>query len=280
MTGAGGLVGKLVVEIARARHDVRGRSRADLDVTDRNAVSAAVRELSPDVVLHCAAYTDVDGAERDPERALEVNGDATQWVAEAARDQGSSLVYVSTDYVFDGKSTTPYREDDATGPISSYGRSKLEGERRVVETFAGGSQRFVVVRTAWLYGKGKGFVDWARARLAASEALPVVEDQKGSPTYARDLADALVRLAESHQRGVFHFVNRGEATWLEVGRAIAEELGHDASKLKPIRAAELERLAPRPAYSALSVTRYENATGTRVRPWRDALNEYLQMAGG
>ena len=277
VTGAGGLVGSLVVERAEADHDIRGLVRAELNVTDPGAVRSAVREFSPHVVLHCAAYTDVDGAERNPERALEVNADATEQVAVAAKELGASLVYVSTDYVFDGKGATPYRESDATEPLSSYGISKLEGERRVENACPEG---FIIVRTGWLYGAGKGFVDWARARLVASQQLPVVDDQKGSPTYAGDLADALLELATGAHRGVFHFVNQGEATWLDLGRAVAQELGHDPAKLKPIRGETLRRPAPRPAYSALSVSHYEKMTAKRVRPWREALKAYLRMADG
>ena len=277
VTGAGGLVGSLIVERAKADHDVRGLARAELDVTDPGAVQSAVREFSPHVVLHCAAHTDVDGAERNPERALEVNAEATEQVAVAARELGASLVYVSTDYVFDGKGATPYRESDATEPLSSYGISKLEGERRVANACP---EDFIIVRTGWLYGVGKGFVDWARARLVASKELPVIDDQKGSPTYAGDLADALLELATGAHRGVFHFVNQGEATWLDLGRAVAEELGQSTALLKPIAGETLDRPAPRPAYSALSVDHYEKTTGKPVRPWRDALKAYLLMADG
>ena len=277
VTGAGGLVGSLVVERARADHDVRGLVRAELDVTDPGAARSAIREFSPHVVLHCAAYTDVDGAERNPERALEVNAEATEQVAVAAQELGASLVYLSTDYVFDGRGRTPYRENDITGPQSSYGISKLEGEHRVENACPEG---FIIVRTGWLYGAGKGFVDWARARLVASQELPVVDDQKGSPTYAGDLADALLELATGAHRGLFHFVNQGEATWLDLGRAVAEELGQTTTLLKPIAGETLGRPAPRPAYSALSVGHYEKTTGKRVRPWREALKAYLLMAEG
>jgi len=270
-------VGKLVVERAKAHHDVLGLARAELDITEPAAVRSALRAFSPHVVLHCAAYTDVDGAERDPDRALEVNAEGTERVAVAAKEQGATLVYVSTDYVFDGKGATPYREGDATEPLSTYGRSKLEGERRAESACP---EDFIIVRTGWLYGHSRGFVDWARARLAASEELPLVDDQKGSPTCAGDLADALLALATSAHRGVFHFVNQGEATWLDLGRAVAEEMGLDRAELTPIRGEALGRPAPRPAYSALSVEHYEKTTAKRVRPWRDALNEYLRMADG
>lgn len=277
VTGAGGLVGQCTVKVASARHDVRAMDHAALDVTDESAVARAFREFPPHAVLHCAAYTDVDGAEREPERALAVNRDGARRVAEAARQQNASVIYVSTDYVFDGTGTEPYREEAETRPLSAYGTSKLEGERAVANACPDG---FVVVRSAWLYGAGKGFVDWARARLEKGDTVPVIEDQRGSPTRADDLAAALVRLAEERARGIFHFVNRGEATWLDVGRVVAEELGHDVNRLTPIRAATLARPAVRPAYSVLSVERYQNVTGDEVRPWRDALKDYLRTADG
>jgi dTDP-4-dehydrorhamnose reductase len=265
-------VGNLVVERAAAHHDVRGLAHAELDITDPAAVQSALREFSPHVVLHCAAYTDVDGAERHRSRAFEVNAEGTEQVAVAAKEQGSKLVYVSTDYVFDGKGVTPYRESDATGPLSVYAHSKLEGERRVESACP---EDFIIVRTGWLYGRGRGFVDWATTRLLASEELPLVDDQKGSPTYAADLADALVELATSTHRGVFHFVNQGAATWLDLGRAVAEELDLGGAKLAPIHGDALGRPAPRPAYSALSVEHYEKMTGKRARSWREALRAYL-----
>lgn len=272
VTGAGGLVGNLVVERAEAHHDLRGLARAELDITDLASVRSALRGFSPHVVLHCAAYTDVDGAERNPDQAFEVNAEGTEQVAIAAREHGATLVYVSTDYVFDGKGATPYRETDATGPLSVYARSKLEGERRVASACP---ENFIIVRTGWLYGRGRGFVDWATSRLVASEELPLVDDQKGSPTYAADLADALVELGTGAHRGLFHFVNQGEATWLDLGRAVSEELSFDRAKLTPIQSEALGRPAPRPAYSALLVEHYEKTTARRVRPWREALKAYL-----
>ena len=275
VTGASGLVGSAVVSQGSKHHELLSLSRAELDVTEPAAVSRAVREFSPHAVLHCAAYTDVDGCERDPERAVAVNAEGAQWVAEAAHHSGASMIHVSTDYVFDGRATRPYREDDVTGPMSSlsaYGRSKLEGEARVARC---APDTWVIVRTAWLYGKGKGFVDWARARLQSDEELPLIEDQTGSPTYALDLAEALLRLAEGGHRGSFHFANTGQATWVDVGKAVARELGVGTERLRAIRAEELDRPARRPHYSVLSVARYESATGSAAPSWQDALKRYL-----
>lgn len=272
VTGAGGLLGSMVVRLASANHDVLGCDRARLDVRSREDVTRAFQEFSPEAVLHCAAYTDVDGAERAPEEALEVNATGTRVVAESARAVGAIVLYVGTDYVFDGETMAPYREEDLPRPLSSYGRSKLEGERAVAEVCP---ESHIIVRTGWLYGPGKGFVDWAVGRLRRGEELPLVEDQTGSPTSARELAVAILNLAEGNHRGLFHFVNKGEATWLTLGKAIAEELGLISPRIRAIRAAELARPAPRPRYSALSVEKFERATGRTVTGWRDRLHQYL-----
>jgi dTDP-4-dehydrorhamnose reductase len=272
VTGASGLVGGLVVGLASERHEVLGCDRARADIRDGDAVRRTFREFSPEAVLHCAAYTDVDGAERAPDIAREVNATGARVVAESAREVRALVVYVSTDYVFDGNATTPYREDDPPHPISSYGRSKLEGEWAVA---AACPESHVIVRTGWLYGPGKGFVDWARARLLRHEELPLIEDQKGSPTSARELAAALLALVEGGARGLYHFVNRGEATWLELGKAVAGELGIVDARIRAIHAASLNRPAPRPRYSVLSVERFESARGRKVEGWREALRQYL-----
>ncbi len=272
VTGASGLVGGLAARLAASRHEVLASDRSLFDIRDRQAVFRAFREFSPEAVLHCAAYTDVDGAERAPAKALEVNATGARVVAEGAREVEALILYVSTDYVFDGEGTAPYREDDPPRPLSSYGRSKLEGERAVAEV---SPERHLIVRSGWLYGPGKGFVDWARSRLLRGEELPVVEDQSGSPTSARELASAMLTLAERRLSGVFHFVNPGEATWLALGRAIAEDCALSPRGIRAIRAAELNRPAPRPRYSALSVERFEKATDRKVTGWRDALRQYL-----
>jgi dTDP-4-dehydrorhamnose reductase len=273
VTGASGLVGGLAVRLAAPKHEVLAGDRSLFDIRDRQAVFRAFREFSPEAVLHCAAYTDVDGAERAPAKALDVNATGARVVAEGAREVEALILYVSTDYVFDGERADPYREEHPLNPLSSYARSKLEGERAVAEA---SPERHLIVRTGWLYGPEKGFVDWARSRLVRGEELPVVEDQTGSPTSARELASAMLTLVEQRLSGVFHFVNSGEATWLTVGNAIAEDCALSPRRIRAIRAAELNRPAARPRYSALSVERYEKATGRKVTGWRDALRQYLR----
>jgi dTDP-4-dehydrorhamnose reductase len=278
VTGASGLLGTLVAKLASrgAEHEVFARGRATLDVTDAEAVARTFGEISPDAVLHCAAFTDVDAAERDPERAMDVNARGAALVAARAREAGSSILYVSTDYVFDGeRSGDPYREEDPPAPRSSYGRSKLEGERRVAEACPDGH---IIVRTAWLYGRGKGFVDWARGRLERAQDLPLVEDQRGSPTSAVELASAMLTLVRRGSRGLVHFVNPGETSWLELGRAVSLELGLDPSRIRAISSSDLKRPAARPRYSVLSVDRYQAVTGDEVPTWQEALHRYLREA--
>ena len=272
VTGAAGLLGKLVVEAGRDRHEMIGLRREELDVTDREAVRATLPHLKPDAVLHCAAYTAVDRAEDEPDRAMVLNADGVEWVAAAAMECGAVVVYVSSDYVFDGEAEVPYREEDNTQPISSYGRSKLEGERRLARVYPDGH---IIVRTAWLYGPGKGFVDWAKDRLVREEELALIADQRGSLTYAGEVARGMLTLVEQRRRGVFHLVNRGDASWYEVGLALAEELAIESPRLRAIRSSDLPRPAPRPGYSVMSVGRFERVTGTRVTSWREALRRYL-----
>jgi len=272
ITGAGGLVGGLAARLAAPKHEVLACDRGKLDVRDGQAVLRALREFSPEAVLHCAAYTDVDGAESAPRDAHEVNALGARAVAEAAHEIGALILYVSTDYVFDGESAAPYREEDPKHPLSSYARSKLEGELEVARV---SPENHLIVRTGWLYGPGKGFVDWARARLLSGEALPLIEDRKGSPTSARELASAMLTLVEQGRRGVFHFVNAGEASWLGLGRAIAEDCGLSPRGIRAIRASEWPRPAARPRYSALCVEKFERTTGRTVTGWRDALRQYL-----
>ena len=273
VTGAGGLLGRACVTLASQKYDCLGLSREELDVTDRRAVQRAIEQLQPNAVLHCAAYTDVDGAERDPARAMLVNADGTESVARAAYQAGAKMLYVSTDYVFDGEKQTPYIEEDGTHPLSRYAESKLEGERRVASL---SSEGYLIVRSGWLYGSGKGFVDWALRRLEAGEVLRAVADQVGSPTWVKDLAEALLVLVEKRLSGTFHVVNRGETDWLGTARVLAELAGVNRSLVEGVSMADLGRPARRPRYSVLNVGKFEAATGMHVRSWREALAGYIR----
>jgi len=276
ITGSRGLLGRACLPLAEARHDCRGVDLPQLDVRNRDRVMRVLSQFEPEAVLHCAAYTDVDGAETQQDMAMEVNAAGAERVAEAARDVGAVMVYVSTDYVFDGRRTEPYREDDSPRPVSRYGISKLEGERRVAEICA---ESYLIVRTAWLFGAGKGFVDWVSRRLDDGKPIHLVADHRGSPTFAEDLAGAILRMVEQGHRGVFHFVNKGETSWLGFGRKVAELTGHSDSEIEGINSAELGRPATRPGYSVMAVDKYEDTTGDRVSFWQNALERYLERTG-
>jgi dTDP-4-dehydrorhamnose reductase len=269
VTGAAGMLGRDVVAAAGdAGHEVAALARADLDITDADAVRAAVRGARPDAVINCAAWTDVDGAEADEASATAVNGAGAGHVAAAAADAGALVVHVSTDYVFDGDAREPYPEDAGTGPRSAYGRSKLAGERAVTQATA----RAAVVRSSWLFGPhGRNFVDTMRRLGAERDELSVVDDQVGSPTYTGHLAPALVRIAEESLTGVLHVAGGGRCSWFDLAVATFEETGLRCD-VHPQSTADAGRPAPRPAFSALASTRGDAPV---LPPWREGLRAHL-----
>jgi dTDP-4-dehydrorhamnose reductase len=272
ITGASGLLGRQVTEIARSRgHDVVGLGRAELDVTDAALVAKAVASHSPEAVVHCAAYTAVDRAESEPDRAYAVNRDGARHVAHAAKDAGAVLLYVSTDYVFDGSARRPYRPDDPTGPLSVYGRSKLEGE----EAVRGVGGAWIVVRTSWLYGGGSGFVPAILRRAARGEALRIVDDQRGRPTWAPDAAATLLDLLERGVRGVWHVAGGGDCTWLDLAREAVALAGYGAP-IERTSSAEFGAPARRPSYSVLDLEATERLLGRSMVDWRRALEQYVR----
>lgn len=246
VTGAGGQVGTELLA-ALADHEVVGLRHQDLDVADRDAVHAAVAAARPDAVVHGAAWTAVDACEGDPDRAYAVNALGTRFVAEAARAGGAHLVYVSTDYVFDGTKAAPYLEWDEPSPRSVYGRSKLGGEREV-------GPDGTVVRTSWVCGRHGANMVKTVLRLAAEPGtLRFVDDQRGHPTFADDLAAVITRLVEDRRLGTFHVTNQGAVSWFEFARAVLTAAGDDPGRVEPIATADLDpqRPAPRPANSVL-----------------------------
>jgi dTDP-4-dehydrorhamnose reductase len=256
----------LVAHLA-PRHEVTAVD-LDVDVTDPVAVRDCVRAARPEAILHLAAWTDVDGAEEHEPEAAAVNATGAAHVADAAAEAGAALVYPSTDYVFDGRAGRPYTEDDPPAPLGAYGRTKLAGEREVLARHPAGAR---VARTAWLYGAaGRNFVDTMRRLGAQRGQVAVVDDQEGSPTWTRDLAPALEALIGAPP-GVYHTAGGGSVTWAGFAEAIFEEAGIDC-RVRRITTAELGRPAPRPARSDLAVTR---PGAPRLRPWREALREYL-----
>ncbi|MGW5313485.1 dTDP-4-dehydrorhamnose reductase [Nocardia thailandica] len=269
VTGAHGLLGR---EILRLAPTAIGFGRAELDITDRAAARALLR--AGDVVVNCAAYTAVDAAETDRAAAFAVNADGPAALAGACADTGARLIHLSTDYVFPGTAQRPYETTDPTGPVTVYGASKLAGERAVLDRAPAAH----VVRTAWVYtGVTGDFVATMRRLEATRDTISVVDDQRGSPTAAPDLAAALLDLAARPDAPrLLHATNAGEATWYDLARAVFTELGADPERVHPCDSAAFPRPAPRPAYSVLSPASWIDAGLTPLRPWREALTATLR----
>ncbi|MFF8933147.1 dTDP-4-dehydrorhamnose reductase [Streptomyces paradoxus] len=278
ITGAGGMLGRDVVgELTSRGESVVGLDRAALDITSPEAVDAAVREHRPGLVVNCAAYTAVDDAETDEARALEINGDGPRLLARACAAHDARMIHVSTDYVFSGEArTTPYPEDHPTGPRTAYGRTKLAGERAVLEELPGAS---AIVRTAWLYGvHGANFVRTMIGQEARRDTLDVVDDQRGQPTWSADVAERIADLGPllgPAAHGVFHATGSGEATWYDLAREVFSLIGADPDRVRPTSSAAFPRPAPRPAYSALAHGRWQEIGLPLPRDWRSALHEAL-----
>lgn len=270
MTGAAGMLGHRVVDEARARGwDAVGVDLPDGDLTDPDAAMALVEEHVPDAVIHCAAFTDVDGAEEREELARAVNEDASANIAAAAAALQARIVAVSTDYVFDGTLTgRPYVESDPTGPLGAYGRTKLAGEIAL----ANHNPNHAIARTAWLFGVGgKNFCDTMLKAAEGRDAVRVVTDQVGSPTWAGHLAPALLDLAAGDAVGVFHTAGDGQCSWHALTVKLYELAGV-ATRVDETTAAEFARPAPRPAWSVLASERDETP---RLPPWEEGVAAYV-----
>jgi len=245
------------------------------DIRDQALVADVVRQCRPDVVINCAAYTDVDGCEAQQREAFAVNADGARNVALACRENSALLVHISTDFVFDGAQRTPYTEDDEAQPLSVYGRSKLAGERHIQSVLA----RYIIVRTSWLFGRaGKNFVATIVRLAHERDELRIVNDQAGCPTYAVDLARAIKALLCSPAQGIYHACNSGVCTWYEFAAEIVGLAGRSGTRMTAIASSELARPAQRPPYSAMDCSRLAAATGFRFRPWQEALRDYLLAA--
>jgi dTDP-4-dehydrorhamnose reductase len=291
ITGAAGMVGREVVEVARSRQDVAkldvaafdvakfdvaAFDHATLDITDVEAVRAAVDQFQPTAIINCAAFTEVDRCETEPDLAFRVNRDAAAFLADAAATVGARLVHVSTDYVFDGTKPSPYVETDVTNPQSVYGESKLAGELAVLTL----GESAVVARTAWVFGQhGQNMVKTVLRVKDSSPTLRFVTDQRGSPTSAADLAVALVALAESEHSGVFHVTNAGAVSWFEFVREILRQVGDDPERVEPITTADLvpPRAAPRPANSVLDNVALRSTDIAPLQNYEAALATVLQV---
>ena len=270
VVGANGMLGRDLTALLGDRG--HGIDIDDIDITDPGSVLKVIGDLKPEVVINCAAYTDVDGCEANTETAMAVNGEGVAYLAMACRDNGALLVQISTDYIFDGGKGTPYVEDDAPCPLSVYGESKQAGEMN-----AAFSPEHLIVRTQWLYGvHGKNFVETMLRLGAEKDELTVVDDQIGSPTWTVDLARAIIALIDSGCRGIYHAANADYCSWNQFAAAIFEEAGLAVS-VKPMTTTELNRPARRPLYSTLACDKLTADTGFSPQSWRDALRAYLQL---
>ena len=272
--GATGLLGKALVR-EWSDDDVLALGSRDVDICDATRVREIVGNAHPDWVVLAAAYTDVDGCETHQELAFSVNRDGAVNVAQAARQLEAKLLFLSSDYVFDGKKTSPYETEDTRNPQGVYGRSKAEAEIKLLEILPD----CCIVRTSWVYGVGgKCFPD-SILRLAANRpALDVVNDQRGCPTYTVDLARAIIQLCRKSASGIVHVTNAGDCSWFEFAQEIVARSGL-GTEIRPMSTQQLARPAPRPAYSVLSATslgRY----GIEMPVWKDALKRYIEERNG
>ncbi len=273
VTGCHGQLGRALLDEAATRElPADGCDVDTVDITGSESVRALLTALRPTVVINCAAMTDVDGCETEPDRADEVNGQAVGHLADAAGSIDALLVQISTDYVFSGPSDRPWREEDPPTPESAYGRSKLLGEE-----LARRAPEHLIVRTAWLFGHGGGnFVEAILRQLeGGARELRVVADQRGCPTYAPDLASAILDLVIGGARGTVHAVNEGATTWHGFASAIVELMKSPAA-VRPVTTREFPRPARRPEFSVLDTTLLRSLIGRELPNWRDALERYLE----
>lgn len=296
ITGSGGMLGvDLSCELSRS-YDIYGidiiaqptdcqiAEFQKCDITDAKAVAGIIKDVRPDIVIHTAAMTDVDGCELDKEKTYKINSEGTKNVAIACKETDSILIYISTDFVFDGKKKAPYKEEDIPNPLNVYADSKLKGEVAVKAVL----KRYFIIRTGWLYGRhGKNFVDTILAKAKTENTLKIVDDQKGSPTYTKDLAKAIHVLLDkvftkdperSVQYGTYHVSNSGSVSWYEYTRAIVQLAGMK-TPVTPISSAELGRTARRPAMSILDNSKFIKLTHYRMRDWKEALKGYILNVG-
>src|SRR5690625_544585 len=276
VTGAGGMLGQDLAPLLQP-HSPTLATRQALDVTDASAVADAV--AGHDVVVHLAAWTDVDGAESDPESAMAVNATGTHNVATACARHGARLIHLSSDYVFDGNGTTPYAEHHPTNPVSVYGRTKETAERAVFELLP---DTGVILRTAWLYGAhGRSFPTTIRSLLDTRDTIDVVDDQNGQPTWTADLARRIVEVGElAPPAGIYHATNAGATTWFGLARTVAIALGTDPERVRPTTSAQFVRPAPRPAYSVLGHDGWARVGLPPMRHWHEACAEALPVVLG
>jgi dTDP-4-dehydrorhamnose reductase len=272
VTGAKGQLGTDLVDLLSDRgYEGYGYGREELDITNFEHVYQVISKVKPDVVIHAAAYTKVDLAESEPDQAFAINAYGTRNVAVASEVVGAKLVYISTDYVFDGTANVPYNEFAPTNPLSVYGKSKLTGEQFVRDLHS----KFFIVRTSWVYGKhGNNFVKTMLKLAQERDELMVVHDQVGCPTYTVDLANCILELIQTEKCGIYHVSNSGHCSWYEFAKAIFEEAGIEV-KVNPCATKDFPRPAPRPAYSVFDHMALRLNGFNEMRNWREALKEFI-----
>ena len=273
VTGANGQLGREMQRLsAVSPNNYTFTDVAELDVTDAGAVRQAVAQTRAEVIVNCAAYTNVERAEEDEAAADRLNRGAAENLARAAEANGATLIHVSTDYVFDGTAHTPYTEDGTPSPLGAYGRTKLAGERAVMASGC----RYLIFRTAWLYSEyGNNFLKTMLRLTSERDTLQVVFDQIGTPTYAGDLALALFSIIESERyagnEGVYHFTDEGVCSWYDFATEIAAAAGHDKCRIIPCHTSEFPTKATRPAYSVLDKTKFKETFRMDIPHWREAM---------
>jgi len=278
ITGSKGMLGRELAESLEHEHEILGLDLPECDLTDGDAARRAICGFLPNLVIHAAAYTDVDGSEAEPEKAYEANVLATRNAAAASSEVGAKIFYLSTDYIFDGSKKSPYLESDEPSPLGVYGKTKYEGEKALVEACSGVG--YVIIRSSWLFGPhGKNFVKTIIDIARREKRLRVVDDQVGSPTYTYDLARAIEQLIELTFRGVVNICNSGECSWRRFAEEALRYAGLDGVEVESITTEELGRPAPRPPYSVLDNRKLERLTGHRMQPWPLALKHYLKREG-
>jgi dTDP-4-dehydrorhamnose reductase len=283
LIGAKGMLGRDLLKILRSSNGTDSLENFEviewdvdeIDIRQEVSTLSKIESLRPDIVIHLAAYTDVDGCEINPEEAFRVNAEGMKHVAMGAQACGARVVYLSTDYVFDGEKKEAYVESDPPHPLNVYGQTKLKGERYLQERV----EDHLIIRTQWLYGKyGKNFVSSILRQAREKQTLTIVNDQTGSPTYTVDLSKAIRTLIQHNSRGIFHVANQEVCTWYTFGQAILKFSRIEGVSLIPISSKELSRRAVRPSYSVLNTQKMRRETGMSLRSWSEALKEYLSTS--
>lgn len=273
IAGSNGMLGHDLIEVLKDNHELILTTSKTLDITNEKQVMDFICDVKPDLVINSAAYTDVDGCESNQELAYNVNGEGVKNLSLACRELDCPLVHISTDYIFNGKNTRPWVEDDEIGPISIYGKSKLKGEEYIQEIL----DKFFIVRTAWLYGiNGKNFPKTMLELAENHSQITVVYDEVGTPTYTPDLAYGISKLIETDYYGIYHLTNSGSCSWCEFAKYIFEIADADVEVI-PVTASEFARPAPRPSYSVLENKKWIENGFEPLRNYKDAIKEYIEL---